>query len=224
MNSNDYRLIGLWSEIRNEIPANEAKHSRIAHTMTAEVEKKFEVMHVEGIVYDIKDLYQIGSTVEIKNTILNQLLGEDWINYETQRVSTMLGLFYVEWQPEVDRDEEEFKVQPKSDLLYPDPERTLSNRLPRQRMTNSEKLYIFKKVTNEPDCLSDILCKLNLSYGWVRGIIKKYSDIPTPFKWKQVSTRQRLLDSRVIWNLLQQYIQQHSYWKTVSDASAYVYK
>ena len=82
---------------------NEEKHSRITHTMTVEIEKKFEGMHAEGIVYEAKNLYPTGSILEIKSIILNQLLSEDCINYETQQVSPMLGLFSVEKQPEVDK-------------------------------------------------------------------------------------------------------------------------
>ena len=36
------------------------KNSWIAHTMTAEVEKKFEVMQIKEIIYNIKDLYPTG--------------------------------------------------------------------------------------------------------------------------------------------------------------------
>ena len=55
-------MIIYWSDsCQNKIPANEEKYSWIAHTMTAEVEKKFEVMQIKEIIYDIKDLYPTGS-------------------------------------------------------------------------------------------------------------------------------------------------------------------
>ena len=72
------------------------------------------------------------------------------------------------------------------------PEKYLAARRSRQKLTNSEKLYIFKTATSDPNWVSEMLWKFNLSYGCLLKIIKVYPKIAAQLELKRWETKERL--------------------------------
>ena len=74
-------------------------------------------------------------------------------------------------------DEDEINDLYNPSSVYPNPEKIQAVRRSRQRLTNSEKRYIFKSVSSDPSLVSEMLWRFNLSYGCPYKIIKDYPKI-----------------------------------------------
>ena len=117
------------------------------HFEDAGVVKHLEKTRTVGIVYDIKELYSGESVEEIKNNILHQLIGNNWLTYETHRASSLLESFSLVGWDMRSSDNEKINDLYNPSNVYPNLEKTLAAWRSKQKLTNSEKLYIFKTAT-----------------------------------------------------------------------------
>ena len=179
----------MWSEPRDKTEENKNEQLSILYFEDSGVVKHFEKTRTVWIVYDIKGLYSGESVEEIKNNILHQLLGNNWLAYETHRVSSLLESFSLGKSDMRICDDEEINDLHNPSNVYPNPKKTLAARRSRQKLTDSEKLYIFKTATNDPNWVSEMLWKFNLSYSCLRKIIKEYPKIAAQFELKRWETK-----------------------------------
>ena len=134
----------MWSEIW--VGTEEEKNEQLTamHSRDDEAVKHLEKAATEGTIFDIRGLYHGCSIEQIKRNILQLLFGDGWMSYETNRVSSLFESFSLRQPASRDMDEEENNDQYEPWNVYPSPEKTLSARRRRQRLTNSEKHYILR--------------------------------------------------------------------------------
>ena len=114
--------------------------------------------------------------VEILNTIREMILGKKLFDIQASEVESRLNKFWFNMNNEDSLAEwlDDWSV---IDPIYPSAEVTIKQRCKRQRLSTSEKLYIYKQVVDLKTPIKEIAFDYHLSKTAIKCIVKNTEEV-----------------------------------------------
>ena len=114
--------------------------------------------------------------VEILNTIREMIFGKKLFDIQASEIESRLNKFWLNMNNEDSLAEwlDDWSV---IDPIYPSAEVTIKERCKRQRLSTSEKLYIYKQIVDLKTPIKEIAFDYNLSKTAIKCIVKNTEEV-----------------------------------------------
>ena len=129
---------------------------------------------------DLKAELKQKATSEIRIILLEEFFGQHWHNIMSEGLAQSLENFTIE-QVNTIEDDDDDRVSKDLSSFVRDLQITLMERSRHQRLTNHEKLYIFKRYAKEGISIEDLWAEYLVSSATVSKVIKDFSN--NKIKW-----------------------------------------
>ena len=124
------------------------------------------------------------TTSEIRIILLEELFGQHWHNIMSEGLAQSLENFIIERVNTIEGDDDD-RVSKDWFSFVRDPQITLMERSRHQRLSNHEKLYIFKRYAKEEVSIRDIWTEYWISSATVSKVIKDFSNNKIKWNWNK---------------------------------------
>ena len=131
-------------------------------------------------IMDLKAELKHKTTSEIRIILLEEFFGQHWHNFMSEGLAQSLENFTIERVNTIEGDDDD-RVSKDLSSFVRDPQITLMERNSHQRLTNHEKLYIFKRYAKEGVSVKDLWAEYWVSSATVSKVIKDFSN--NKIKW-----------------------------------------
>ena len=145
------------------------------------------------------------------------------VDIEASEVESRLKEFRLNLNDD-DSLTEEFHGHSSTDQVYPCVEETLKKRFKRQRLSTSEKLYIYKQVTNLKTPIRSIAFDYHLSEATIKEIVKKTEEVHLNKTSMISGTKRMLMTSTLVKDKIESFLDLRSKPITAKEVWMFIFK